>query len=65
MENVLGCLFLKLMFDFFELKLDTKEGTANERTNLHIFIIFINKQRKKNSEIADQKKMSKAIAENK
>ena len=41
MENVLACLFLKLIFTLFELKLDPKEVTANERTHLHIFIEFI------------------------
>ena len=50
---------------FLELKLNTKEGTANERTHLHIFIKFI-KKNKKNSEIADEKKwLKQAIEENK
>ena len=45
---------------FLELKLDTKEGTANERTHLHIFIKFIKKiKEKKVSEVADKKKLLK------
>ena len=44
MENVLACLFLLLIFALFEMKLDTKKGTVNERTRLHIFIIFIKKK---------------------
>ena len=49
MENVLACLFLKI-----------KEGNGSTRTHLHIFIKFIIKnQRKKNSEIADEKKRLK------
>ena len=38
MENVLACLFVKLIL---ELELDTKEGTASKTTHLHIFIKFI------------------------
>ena len=42
---------------FLALKLDIKEGIANERTRLHIFIRFIKKKIKnKNSEIADERK---------
>ena len=42
---------------FLALKLHTKEGIANERTRLHIFIKFIKKKFKnKNSEIADERK---------
>ena len=53
MEDVLGCLFLKLIcikdrrinicLLFLELNLYTKESTANERTHLHIFIKFMKK----------------------
>ena len=38
------------------MKLNTKKDTANERTHL-----FIRKCKEKHSEIADEKKMSKAI----
>ena len=42
---------------FLELKLNIKEGTANERTQLFIFIKFIKKnEKKKTNEIADEKK---------
>ena len=42
---------------FLELKLNTKDGTTNERTHLFVFIKFIQKnQRKRSSEIADEKK---------
>ena len=51
---------------FLELKLDTKWGTANDRTHLHIFVKLIKKKLKeKNSETGDEIKMSKAIKENK
>ena len=33
---------------FVELKLKTKEGTANERTHFFIFIKFIKKNQRKN-----------------
>ena len=48
-----------------DLKLDTKEGTAHCRTHLHIFIKFIKKITEKKDWIAEIKKMSKAIEENK
>ena len=38
------------------MKLNTKKDTANDRTHL-----FIRKCKEKHSEIADEKKMSKAI----
>ena len=41
------------------MKLETKEGTANERTNLHIFSKFIIKNQKKKTEIGDEKKWVK------
>ena len=54
MKDVLACLFSKLicikdgrqlMAAFsLELKLDTKEGIANEETHLNIFIKFIKKK---------------------
>ena len=57
MKDVLACLFSKLicikdgrqlMAAFsLELKLDTKEGIANEETHLNIFIKFIKKKLKK------------------
>ena len=34
-------------FEFFELKIDTKQGTSNEKTHLYIFIIFIKKNQKR------------------
>ena len=49
MENVLACFF-------FELKLDTNEGTASKRTHLHIFIKFIIRNQRKNSETEDETK---------
>ena len=67
MKGVLDCLFLKLIvlkiednvcLLFLKLKLDAKEGTANGRTHLHIFIKFI-KKNKKNSEITAEKKWAK------
>ena len=45
---------------FLELKLKTKEGTANERTHLFMFIRFIKKNWKKQQQwIADEKKWVK------
>ena len=47
----------KVCLLFLELKLNIKESTVNETTHLFIFIKFIKKnERKKNSEIADEKK---------
>ena len=50
---------------FFELKLDTKEGTANERTHLHIFSKFIKKNHGKKHWncrwVKQQKKISKKL----
>ena len=51
---------------FLERILDTKEGTANERTDLHIFIKCIkNVKEKKKQWNCRWDKMSKAIVENK
>ena len=50
----------------FELKLNTKQETAKERTHLFIIIKGVNTNYgKKNSEFIDEQKMSKAIEENK
>ena len=46
---------------FLELKLGTKEGTANERTHLHIFAKFVKKNQRKKCEIADEKKCVKLL----
>ena len=43
---------------FLELKLNTKQGTTKERTHL---LKKKKKKKKKNSELGDEKKMSKAI----
>ena len=71
MKGVLACSFLywrsktvTVCLLFLELKLDTKEGTANGRTHLHMFTIFI-KKNKKNSEITYEKKIGKATEESK
>ena len=48
-----------------ELKLEIKEGSANERTHLHIFITFIKKNQRKKQWKCRSEKMSKAIEENK
>ena len=51
---------------FLELKLKTKEGTANEGTHLFIFIKFIKKKWKKQQQWNSRwEKMSKATEENK
>ena len=41
MEIFLAGLFLSLLLLFLELKLDTKECPASDRTHLHLFIKFI------------------------
>ena len=43
MLNDLAFLFLNLIFALSWIELDTKNGTANEITYLHIFIKFLNK----------------------
>ena len=51
---------------FLELKLKTKEGTANEGTHLFIFIKCIKKKWKKQQQWNSRwEKMSKATEENK
>ena len=48
------------------MKLNTKQGTAKDRTHLFIIIKYIKKKlKKKKVELAGEKKMSKAIEENK
>ena len=37
---------MNVCFPFLELQLNTREGTANERTHLLIFIKFIKKKKK-------------------
>ena len=52
MKDILAYLFFKMicikdrrqyLFVLLKLKLGTKEGTANERTHLRVFIKFIRK----------------------
>ena len=47
------------------MKVDTKEGTANGGTHLHIFIEFKKKNERKKQWSCRWEKMIKAIEENK